>query len=81
MLQMIGRPWWWMLLMLVPFVNIVVSVVIALDTAKVFGKSAVFGVVGLWLLSPIGMMMLAFGDAKYRKPEAGGGTSAPSPSV
>lgn len=64
-LKMAGRPGWWLLLYLVPIVNIVVHIVVSIDVAKAFKKSAAFGVVGLWLFSMIGFLILGFGDAKY----------------
>ncbi len=60
-----GRPGWWWILFLIPFVNIVVSLVVAMDLAKAFGKSQVFGIVALWLFSVVGYLILGFGDAKY----------------
>lgn len=60
-----GRNGWWFLGLLVPFVNIVVSIILAIDLAKHFGKSTVFGVVGLWLFSVIGYLILGFDDSKY----------------
>ncbi|KOV82006.1 hypothetical protein ADL03_26650 [Nocardia sp. NRRL S-836] len=65
-----GRPGWWTVLLLIPFVNIVVFAVLAIDIAKSFGKDAVFGIVGLWLFSIIGFAILAFGGAQYRGPAA-----------
>ncbi len=65
LLKVVGRPGWWLLLYLIPFVNIVVHLVVAIDFAKAFGKSTTFGVFGLWLFSIIGYPMLAFGDARY----------------
>ncbi|MFD7659347.1 DUF5684 domain-containing protein [Actinosynnema sp. NPDC059797] len=69
-LKIVGRPGWWLVLLLVPVVNIVVSVIIAIDLAKSFGKSAGFGVVGLWLFGIVGYPILAFGSATYRGPSA-----------
>ncbi len=68
LLKIIGRPWWWLLLLLIPIVNIVVGVLIALELAKVFGKSVVFAIFGLIIFSLIGYLILAFGDAKYVGP-------------
>ncbi len=82
LLEVIGRPIWWFLLLFIPFVNIIVSVVVALDLAKAFGKDAVFGIVGLWLFSIVGILILGFGDAKYvgAKPTPlGASTGAPTP--
>lgn len=64
-----GRNGWWFLGLLVPFVNIIVALIISIDLAKHFGKSTVFGVVGLWIFSVIGYLMLGYGDAEYVGPK------------
>lgn len=69
-LQIIGRPWWWLLLMLIPFVNIVISIIVAIELAKSFGKDAVYGIILLWLFSVIGYIILGFSDAQYMGPAA-----------
>ena len=66
-LQIIGRPGWWVVLFFVPFVNMIISVLMSLDLAKVFGKSSVFGIIALWLF-PVGYLVLGFGKAKYLGP-------------
>ncbi|MHB0915069.1 MAG: DUF5684 domain-containing protein [Thermoleophilia bacterium] len=68
MLQIAGRPGWWLLLMFVPFVNFVVQIIVALDIARNFGKSTGFGI-GLILLSPIFYPILGFGSATYEPVE------------
>lgn len=68
MLQIAGRPGWWLLLFFVPVVNLVIAIIVAIDIAKAFGQSAVFGVVLLFLLSAIGYLVLGFGNYQYRKP-------------
>jgi len=73
LLKIIKKPWWWIFLFLIPIVNIVIAVIVALELAKVFGKSPVFGVVGLFLFSIVGYPMLAFGSATY----TGGDSAAP----
>ena len=65
MLEIVGKPWWYLLLMFIPVVNIVISIMVTLDTAKVFGKGSGFGV-GLIFLPFIFYPILAFGDAKYQ---------------
>lgn len=70
MTQIIGRPWWWLLLLFIPFVNIVVSIIMAIDLAKSFGKDAAYGILLLWLFSIIGYLVLGFGDAAYQGPAA-----------
>lgn len=67
LLQIVGRPVWWIVLMLIPFVNIVVGIIVALDLAKSFGKDAGLGIV-IALFPIIGYPILAFGDAKYKGP-------------
>src|SRR5262245_38831104 len=47
--QIVGRPWWWFLLTLVPCVGIVIWILLAIDTAKSYGQSQGFGI-GLALL-------------------------------
>ena len=69
-LKIVGRPWWWLLLMLIPFVNLVVSIIVSIDLAKSFGKDAAYGIILLWLLNVIGFLMLGFGDAQYVGPAA-----------
>lgn len=70
LLKIVGRPGWWLLLFLIPFVNLVVSIIVSIDLAKSFGKSELFGIVGLWLFSLIGYLMLGFGSAEYKGPAA-----------
>ncbi|MBM84265.1 MAG: signal peptidase I [Planctomycetaceae bacterium] len=67
LLEICGRPIWWLLLMFIPCVNIVFAIMLLIDLAKAFGKGAGFGV-GLILLTPIFMMILAFSSAKYEGP-------------
>lgn len=64
-----GRNGWWFLALGVPLLNIVILFMLALDLAKHFGKSALFGVFGLVFFPYIGYLMLAFGEAKYVGPK------------
>lgn len=66
-LEIVGRPWWYLLLLFVPVVNIVIGIMILFDLAKVFGKGTGFGF-GLLFLSFIFIPILAFGDATYQAP-------------
>ena len=58
------KPGWWVVMFLIPFVNLVFAILVYIEVAKKFGKSSGFGV-GLALLSPIFAPILAFGDAQY----------------
>ena len=64
LMQIAGRPVWWVLLMFVPVVNIVVSFIVVIDIARAFGKGAGFGV-GLLFLAPVFYPILGFGSAQY----------------
>ncbi len=69
LMQIIGRPEWWVLLLFVPFVNIYIAIVSTLELAKSFGKSTGFGV--LMLFFPVIMYpMLGFGSSQYLGPVA-----------
>ncbi len=63
-LQIAGKPEWWILLYLVPVVNLVIAIIATLAFAEKFGKGAGFGI-GLLLLPFIFIPILAFGSAKY----------------
>ncbi|MDI9469995.1 MAG: DUF5684 domain-containing protein [Bacillota bacterium] len=55
---------WYFLLMLIPLVNLVIAIVTLLKLAQAFGYGGGF-VVGLILLYPIFMLILAFGRSYY----------------
>ena len=42
MLQIVGRPIWWLILLFIPIVSIVVLFIVAIDMAKSFGKGTGF---------------------------------------
>lgn len=67
LLDIVGKPWWWLLLMLIPIVNIIFAIWMYNLLSLSFGKSSGF-TVGLILLSVIFFPILAFGDAKYQGP-------------
>lgn len=67
-----GKPWWWLLLFLIPFVNLIAMIAIFYNLAKAFGKG--LGYTLLFIFLPIiGYPMLAWGDATYKlkKPKNG----------
>jgi ABC-type sulfate transport system permease subunit len=59
-----GKPGWWLILMLIPLVNIIIGILVALDIAKNFSKGAGFGI-GLAFLPFIFYPILGFGGAQY----------------
>ena len=64
LLKIAGRPLWWIILFLVPLVNLIIAIMVGVDIAKRFGKGAGFGI-GLALLPFIFYPVLGFGDARY----------------
>jgi len=64
-LRVCGKPGWWVILLFIPIVNFIITLLASLGMAKNFGKGSGFGI-GLWLLGPIFLLILAFGDAKYQ---------------
>ena len=56
---------WWFVLMLIPFVNAIIGIIVAIDLAKAFGKGAGFAV-GLIFLPFIFYPMLGLGGAQYQ---------------
>jgi hypothetical protein len=67
MCKVAGRPGWWLILFIIPFVNIVIAIIVGIDIAKAFAKGAGFGV-GLAILGFIFAPILGFGDDRYSLP-------------
>ena len=72
MLQIVGKPIWWVLLCMIPFVNFVILLLVFMDLAKSFGQSAGFGI-GLLFLGFIFFPILGFGSARYIGPAGAAG--------
>jgi hypothetical protein len=72
LLEIAGKPIWWIVLFFIPIANFIALILIMLALAKSFGKSGGFAA-GLILLGIVFYPILAFGDAKYVGP---GGASA-----
>lgn len=66
MFEIAGMNGWMFLLTFIPIVNIIIQIMLYLNLAKKFGKSTGFAI-GLILLNPIFLLMLAFGNAEYNK--------------
>ncbi len=73
LIEIVGRPGWWLFLLFVPFVNIVIEVILAMDVAKSFGKSSLWGIIFILLLGGLGYIILGFGSAQYVGPAAAEG--------
>lgn len=64
LLKIAGKPGWWVLLFLIPFVNIIVAIIALIAVAHRFNKGTGFGL-GLTFLGVIFFPILAWGDASY----------------
>lgn len=65
--EIAGYNGWWFLTLLIPGLNIIAILVLALRIAQSFGKSMTFGIFANWIFSPIGYWIIGFGDSKYKK--------------
>ena len=68
LLVIIKKPWYWFILMMIPYVGIIWNIWSMNLLVKSFGKSSGF-TVGVILLPFIFLPILAFGDAEYTSPE------------
>jgi hypothetical protein len=67
MLEIAGKPMWWVFMLFIPIINIVFAFLILYHFSKAYGKGDGFSI-GVALLSIIFIPLLAFSDAKYQGP-------------
>ncbi|WP_223203542.1 DUF5684 domain-containing protein [Cellulomonas soli] len=65
LLKIVKRPLWWFLMLLIPIVNVVVLVIVLSDLSKAFGRGVGMTLL-LLFLTPIGYLVLGFGQAQYQ---------------
>ena len=63
-IKIAGKPWWFILFLLIPVVNLVVYIIILDGLSKNFGKTTGF-TVGLFFFRFIFIPILGFGNAVY----------------
>ena len=68
LLEIIGRPLWWFILLLIPIVNIIIFIIVLHGLSKSFGQGVGY-TLGLLFLGIIFFPLLGFGDAKYLGPK------------
>jgi hypothetical protein len=66
LVKIAGRPLWWFILLLIPFIGFIVAIIVSIDVAKRFGKGAGYGL-GLAILPFIFYPALGFGSATYQR--------------
>ena len=64
MLEIAGKPGWWLIFFFIPVINFVVQIVMMIDIAKNFGRGGWFAA-GLIFLPIIFFPVLAFGESVY----------------
>ena len=64
-IKLAGRSGILLLLYIVPIVNLITAIAVAVGVARAFGKGPFYGFFLLFLFQPIGYMILGFGSAKY----------------
>lgn len=73
-LEIVGRPMWWIILLLVSPLNLIFGFVVNIDLAKSYGKDTTYGVL-LTLLPFIMLPVMALSsDIEYKGPSAEGKT-------
>lgn len=65
LLEIAGKPLWWIILFFIPIVNLIAAILVGLAVARNFGKSDGFGI-GLGLLGFIFYPILGFSNAQYK---------------
>lgn len=67
LMEIVGKPVWWILLLFIPIVNIIILIIIYHELSKSFGKDVGF-TIGLIFLNIIFIGILGFGNAEYLGP-------------
>ena len=65
LLEIVGKPTWWIILYLIPLVNFVIAIIVINELSKKFGQGVGF-TIGLILLPFIFYPILGFGSASYK---------------
>lgn len=67
LLEITGKPTWWIILLLIPLVNLVILIMLYHQLSLSFAQGA--GMTILLILLPfVGWPMLGFGDSQYQGP-------------
>jgi hypothetical protein len=67
LLNIIGRPWWYLIFAFIPGANVVLWVIVAFGVSRSFGQNILFAL-GMIFLFPLLMPVLGFGKAVYVGP-------------
>lgn len=67
LVKIAGYSFWMTLLLIIPIVNFIFSIFLAIRLGERFGKGAAWSFFLLWLFQIIGFFILGYGSAKYSK--------------
>ena len=67
--KIVGRPWWWVILLCIPFVGAIFGIILMNDLSRSFGRG-IGTTLGLLFLGFIFFPILGFGSAQYQGPAA-----------
>ena len=68
-LKMVGKPWWWVLLYIIPPVGIVIHVMVSHLLSQSFGQGIIY-TIGLYFFSPVFYLLIGFKKSiEYVGPE------------
>lgn len=67
LVKIAGYSLWMTLLLIIPIVNFIFSIFLAIRLGERFGKGAAWSFFLLWLFQIIGFFILGYGSAKYSK--------------
>lgn len=65
LLQIVNKPIWWIVLLLIPLINIVILIMVSIALAEKFGKGGGFAV-GMVFLPFVFYPILGFGDERFQ---------------
>lgn len=65
LLQIVNKPIWWIVLLLLPLINIVILIIVTIALAEKFGKGGGYAV-GMVFLPFVFYPMLGFGDERFQ---------------
>ena len=63
MLKMAGKPGWWLLLLLIPLVNLIIVIIVYNEIAKGFGRGTGMVIAMIFIF---GWWILGYGDATWK---------------
>lgn len=65
LLQIVNKPIWWIVLLLIPLINLVILIIVTIALAEKFGKGGGFAI-GMVFLPFVFYPMLGFGDERFQ---------------